>query len=217
MIIPWADNRNPNSLASRLRRQRTFHFAKMLELIDSPVRILDVGGTVDYWIGNSDLLPAGIQLTLLNLEKLDTKGLSDARSVIGDARKMPFSDQEFDAVFSNSVIEHVGTLYDQMAMAQEIQRVAKRYFVQTPNRYFPIEPHFIFPMWQFLPLWFRAWLHSHTTLGWMTRESDAFRARANVEQLRLLSSNEMKRLFPTGRLIRENLGLLTKSLIALRD
>lgn len=54
-----------------------------------------------------------------------------------------FQDNEFDAVFSNSVIEHVGDYEAQRQMANEIMRVGKRYFVQTPNFYFPIEPHIL--------------------------------------------------------------------------
>ena len=60
-----------------------------------------------------------------------------------------FKDKSFDAVFSNSVIEHVGTFEDQKMMANEVIRVTNFYFIQTPNLYFPIEPHFLVPFFQF--------------------------------------------------------------------
>ncbi|MEM2045934.1 MAG: class I SAM-dependent methyltransferase, partial [Candidatus Bathyarchaeia archaeon] len=61
----------------------------------------------------------------------------DVEWIIGDARCMPFKDKSFDVVFSNSVIEHVGNYDDQKMCAEEIRRVGKCYFVQTPNFYFP--------------------------------------------------------------------------------
>jgi Methyltransferase domain len=48
---------------------------------------------------------------------------------------------------------------------QRRMRVAKRYFVQTPNRYFPIEPHFLFSGFQFLPLPVKRWLLMLFSLG----------------------------------------------------
>ncbi len=67
-----------------------------------------------------------------------------------DGTQLPFGDREFDIAFSNSVIEHVPPEL-QAAFAAEVSRVADRYFVQTPNRYFPIEPHYQLPLFQFLP------------------------------------------------------------------
>jgi 2-polyprenyl-3-methyl-5-hydroxy-6-metoxy-1,4-benzoquinol methylase len=69
-----------------------------------------------------------------------------------------FQNDEFDIVFSNSVIEHVGSYEEQNLMASEVRRVGKRYFIQTPNLFFPIEPHFLFPFFQFLPLDYRVTL-----------------------------------------------------------
>lgn len=71
--------------------------------------------------------------------------------VQGDGRNLPYTNNEFDIVFSNSVIEHVGTFEDQKRFAEEIRRVAKSYWVQTPNRHFPVETHLIAPFIHFLP------------------------------------------------------------------
>jgi hypothetical protein len=135
----------------------------------------------------------------------------------GDVRSLPFKDKQFDFCFSNSVLEHVGTLYDQRLAAAEISRVADGYFIQTPNRLFPIEPHFLVPGWQFLPIWIRALALQNSRIGWMQRQRDPLLARAEVEQVRLISIGELRALFPDGRIWREKVGPLTKSLVAWKE
>ena len=73
---------------------------------------------------------------------------------------------EFDIVFSNSVIEHLGDIEGQRRMAKEIRRVGKYYYLQTPNRNFPVEPHFQFPFFQFLPKWLRTAIVRRWSIGW---------------------------------------------------
>lgn len=55
--------------------------------------------------------------------------------------KFPFSDKEFDWVFSNAVIEHVGDDDAQLLFLNEMMRVANNVFFTTPNKYFPVESH----------------------------------------------------------------------------
>lgn len=55
--------------------------------------------------------------------------------------EFPFDDNEFDWVFSNAVIEHVGSRNRQLQFINEMVRVARNVFFTTPNRFFPIEPH----------------------------------------------------------------------------
>lgn len=218
MIPGIADNTNPDSLASRLRRQRMRHFLALLEPFPAPVRILDVGGTAGFWLRNAPALPKPVHLTLLNLEAVPTEGLPNTIAVAGDARDLrQFADRSFDLCFSNSVIEHVGTFADQQAMAREVQRVAQAFFIQTPNRWFPLEPHFLFPCWQFLPIPLRAALHRHFRLGWMPAQPDPARARREVQEIRLLTTAEMRQLFPTAEICPEKIGPLTKSLMAIRS
>ena len=99
-----------------------------------------------------------LETIILNLGTIHTNR-KNFKSIIGDARNMKmFRDKKFDLVFSNSVIEHVGDYFQQQRMAEEIYRVGNCYFVQTPNRYFPIEPHFLFPFFNFLPMKIKVFL-----------------------------------------------------------
>lgn len=217
MLFKLADNTSQDSLASRLRRNRIRKFVGLLGGTTNEVRILDVGGTPEFWLTHRDELPLNVYLTLLNLDLANKPPYPWVRYVDGDARKMSmFADGEFDICFSNSVIEHLGTFADQQLAAQEIRRVARGYFVQTPNMWFPMEPHFLVPFWQFAPVSCRAYLHQRRDLGWMKRQENSIMARAEVESIRLLSERKMARLFPYSRIYREKIGPLTKSIIACR-
>jgi 2-polyprenyl-3-methyl-5-hydroxy-6-metoxy-1,4-benzoquinol methylase len=132
----------------------------------------------------------------------------NVRFVQADGADLPFSDGLFDIGFSNSVIEHVPR-EQHRAFASEIRRVADRYFVQTPNRWFPIEPHYQMPFFQFLPRRVRRFLNAHFSLGWQPKGS--------WEEITLLSARDLQRLFPDAQIHRERVLGLTKSLIAVRS
>lgn len=179
-----------------------------------PVTVLDVGGTALYWQTMPPEYRKDFCITLLNLEATEIED-PNISSVVGDARDMHcFEDQSFDVVFSNSVIEHVGTTSDQKRMADEIMRVGRSYCVQTPNKWFPIEPHFEFPLFQFLPVFVRARLMQRYSLGWYGRIPDAELARQHVLSIRLLSYRQFANLFPGATIYRERIFGLTKSFIA---
>ena len=126
-----------------------------------------------------------------------------------------FRDDEFDVAFSNSVIEHVGEFDQQRQMAAEVMRVGKKYFLQTPNRFFPVEPHFLFPLFQFLPLAARVFLVRRFDLGFYAQggvpnEQEAIEI---VSSIRLLTQRELEQLFPGGTIYKEKVFGLTKSFI----
>jgi hypothetical protein len=206
-----ADHRSPASLASRLRARRLAFFAGLLSNLTRPVTILDVGGTAAFW-NNLDFTKDGVKVIILNVKPEESE---DARfeSIVGDARDLSaFESSSIDVVYSNSVIEHVGTFEDQKKMAAEVRRVAKRYFVQTPNAWFPIEPHFLFPGFQFMPLEVRTFLLTRFRLGWLPREPDPARAREVVDSIRLLTAAQMRSLFPEASIYRERFLGLSKSI-----
>jgi len=211
-----SDNSKPNSLANRLRSKRHAWFESVTAGMKKPISILDVGGTSSYWQILSANSEDDFRVELINLSKESFKP-PVVKSHSGDARDLTqFSDAQFDLVFSNSVIEHVGAKEDQRQMANEISRVASSYIVQTPNFFFPLEPHFLFPCFQFLPRSLRILLVKNFKLGWTEKASDTEQAARLVDSVRLLRESELVELFPDCEIYREKFFGLTKSIIAYR-
>ena len=209
MLKYLSNNYNQNSLANKLRKKRFELFSKILREIPKPIKILDVGGEPNFWQVMG--VDKDLDITLLNLHAANHPGFT---TLAGDARAMPqFKDKEFDMVFSNSVIEHVGDYSEQKKMADEIIRVGKRYFVQTPAKYFPIEPHFLVPYFQLMPLWLKMFLVMNFKLGWTEKVNTKEHARELAESVKLLSESEFTALFPGSELYREKFMGMTKSFI----
>lgn len=205
---------NPDSLAARMRRGRMRCLDQLVAEFGEPVRLLDVGGTPAFWRAFGPCLTRRCEVTLLNIDPAIGDDTGECRLVRGDCRDMRmFRNHQFDICFSNSVIEHLGSAEDQARMAAEVRRVGRGHFVQTPNFWFPLEPHFLFPLWQFLPARCRALLHSRLDLGWMPRQHDFDRAIEDVRAIRLLTRRDLARLFPSSRIAAERLGPFVKSWI----
>ncbi len=116
-----------------------------------------------------------------------------------DGEQLPFCDGAFDVVFCNSVIEHV-THPD--ALASEIRRTGRRFFVQTPNGSFPLESHSHVPLPFFRALPRRAqW--------WMCRLVGA--QWDYLMSVRYFDEAELRALFPGAQILRERALGLTKS------
>lgn len=199
-------------IARNMRKKRIALFESLISHLSRPLHILDVGGEERFWeiVG---LVDEDAKILLYNVTPSEVK-YSTLTSMVGDARDMrQFTDKQFQIVFSNSVIEHVGTYAQQQQMAEEVKRVGERYYVQTPNRYFPIEPHFLFPFFQFLPLSVRIFLVTHFNVGWRGRISDKQEALQAVKEIRLLTESELKYLFPGANIYKEKFFGLTKSFI----
>jgi len=211
-----ADFQNKQSFAYKARRKRLAHLMAVIDAAPKPLRILDVGGTDVFW-KTMDLADRDdLQFTVLNIFPTETP---DERFqwIVGDARDLSqFGDGEFDLVFSNSVIEHVGGHADQVRMANEIRRVGQRYFVQTPNRYFPIEPHFLFPGFQFLPERTKVFLLRRFQLGWFPKAKTEEEAIGYAREIQLLSRKEFAAMFPDCQMIDERVAGLTKSFMAVK-
>lgn len=175
--------------------------------------VLDIGGTFEFWkvmeFGRLDTA----DITLLNLKECQIpENYGNITSVVGDATNLKeYGDQQFRLAFSNSVIEHVGDFEAQKRMAKEMVRVGKHCYLQTPNRYFPIEPHFLFPFFQFLPISIRTFLVKHWQLGNMPKGESRMEALNIAKSVRLLNKKELESLFPNVTIRKEKIGFLTKS------
>jgi SAM-dependent methyltransferase len=199
-----------DSVSLRSRRRKLKLFLDELQP-DASTTVLDVGadelgfgaadgcGTLNFF---EELYPWPERITALGLH--DGAGFGDrypqVRYVQGDALDLPFEDGEFDVVFSNAVIEHVGGRAEQRRFVREALRVGRRAFITTPNRSFPVEVHTLLPIVHWLPD--RVAHASYRAVGkpWAT-------------EIRLLSRRGFESLFP-GRVRIVNLGL---TLVAIVD
>lgn len=203
------------TLSRRFRARRMARFAREFALT-AATRVLDIGGTPECW----DLLPVRPQVTLLNTPRAKDDLGGASSWVAGDGRALPFRDRAFDVVFSNSVIEHVGDVESQRRFAAEVARVGRSYWVQTPNRWFPVEQHLLTPVVHWLPRAMQRRIVPRFNLWSLLVRVSPDRRRFYIEHyladVRLLGAAELQGLFPNARIIRERFCGWTKSLIASR-
>lgn len=207
--------------SNSFRRKRFGIFLAMLERIAAAkpgqsIRVVDIGGVKGYWEGLADLwshLP--LDITIVNI---GAEPSQDGRYRIegGDACALPYADNSFDIVHSNSVIEHVGGWSHMAAMAREVARIAPHYYVQTPNFWFPLEPHYRTLFFHWWPETVRARMLMRKTRGFRERKPTMHAAMEDVQSVVLLSAPQLQALFPDARIERETIVGLTKSIIAVR-
>ncbi len=209
---------NKNSFEFHFRLRRFRHIRNIISSIlqeKERCRILDVGGTENYWKLGDDLFREGrIEIDLLNLSEVPVE-IAHFRSIAGNATEMScFPDHSYDFVHSNSVIEHVGDWNNMTAMAQNIRRLAPNYFVQVPYFWFPLEPHFRVPFFHWLPEQIRYPILMKRNLGFHSKKVDLGNAMETIQSARLLDRKQFACLFPEAEIIPEKIGFLTKSLMA---
>ncbi|SIS55831.1 methyltransferase domain-containing protein [Belliella pelovolcani] len=207
---------NPESIGNKFRHRRFFVFETLIAKnfpAGRKLKILDVGGTAYFWKDKNFLKNYQVEIILLNLDTSET-GHPQLRAVKGDATDLSeFGDDSFDLVFSNSVIEHLYTFENQEKMARECMRVGKKFFIQTPNKHFPIEAHYALPFAQYLP---SKWVYTILTKTKLSRlhRWRPEKAQQYLEEIRLLSMKELIKLFPGSTLFKEKFLGMNKSFIA---
>lgn len=209
-----------NSFRFRLRQARSKYIVAMIDDVfkrKGRVSILDMGGSEDYWL----ILPDGylqsrnVLITLLNLYPQKTVD-PIFTALTGSACDTGVSDNSFDIAHSNSVIEHVGSDENMALFAAETKRVAPSYYVQTPNFWFPYEPHFHAPLIHWLPLGVQARLAYRFQLDAEKPVPSIKDAHILLGDNRLLTRTKMERLFSDAEIRIERLFGLQKSIMAFR-
>lgn len=187
------------------RRKRAEQFIKKMKLKDN-MRVLDVGGQPQIW----DHVEIPLQITCLNLPGISVtshKSHHQITYVEGDGCSMPeFNFGQFDLIFSNSVIEHVGSDKSRKAFADEIRRLSNNYWIQTPYKYFPVEAHCGMPFWWLYPPKLRSFF-----IDRWRKKLPAWAAM--VAGTDIVSIEEIKELFPEAEITMEWL-VFPKSIIA---
>lgn len=138
------------------RRLKGLKIERLLDMRSrlKPMRLLEVGtgsGGIAHYFGTHPSLQC----------EVDAVDVHDNRLIIDGYRyhqvtdtQLPFSDESFDVVLSNHVIEHVGDESAQHAHLAELKRVLRNDgvgYLAVPNRWMLVEPHYRLPFLSWLP------------------------------------------------------------------
>jgi hypothetical protein len=198
------------------RRQRMAAFLRLTRP-SRGAKILDVGGLPSlngvpgFWQDYTDLF----QVTLMNLpgsfQHFNKADLAPFKLLEGDACEESATEHRYDIVFSNSVIEHVGSARRQQSFARFVRAAGDAFWVQTPSPLFPIEAHCDVPFWWSLPMRLR----KGVILRW-ARGGNRFLAQ-QMASTRPISAHRLRQLFPDSQLLTERFIGFPKSQIAYRQ
>jgi SAM-dependent methyltransferase len=218
-LSPYYQHSGKVPIASRISyrvRRQTFNLFMETMKPSSISKVLDIGVTSDSSYRESNFFekfyPYKSQIACVGTEngaylEIDYPGLRFIQ--VEPGKPLPFSDKEFDIVFSNAVIEHVGNTEDQTRFIREACRVAERVFISTPNRWFPIEHHSSLPLFHYLPKPLYRKILYFTPLRYWSYE----------QNLNILTLSEFTALFPPNYSIAAKRfgigsGLLRSNLVA---
>jgi hypothetical protein len=177
--------------------------------------VIDLGGVAWNW-QQAPVQPALVHI--INLEDPPDGLPTWIRAEKGNACDLParIISSRYDLAFSNSVIEHVGGHAARQRLADAVHALAPRHWVQTPYRYFPLEPHWLFPGMQFLPIPAKAQIARSWPLA-PARGVSRERAIRDVMGTELIGRSQMRAYFPDSQILTEKAAGLVKSLISVRD
>jgi hypothetical protein len=203
----------PDSWGAKRRARRWTWFTDTFPDL-AQMSVLDLGGRVDTW----ERAPVRAKhVHVVNLESAPAELPDWAEADHGDACALPahIGSRRYDLVFSNSVIEHVGGHERRLRFAETVHAMADAHWVQTPYRYFPVEPHWVAPGLQYLPLKARTSI-AHVWPLQHTKAADKAETLQSVLWTELLDKTQMRHYFPTSQIRSERVAGLTKSMIAVK-
>ena len=216
----FINHEKSDSFVNKLRRKRFQLLQKSIENLVHPEKkftVIDLGGDVNYWQQLNWQLP-NVHTTLLNLyeNKINDTLKANFISIQGNALEAPFESKSFDLVFSNSVIEHVGSYENQQKFANEVRRLSDKYIVQTPSLWFPLEPHSLIPLFQFIPHSIRALLIMVFDINYFPKAKSYKEALETSKTTLMFTKKRFKKLFPEADIQVEKLFGIPKSYTAVK-
>ena len=211
-FVPWIYEK-----CTSFRKNR---FARFLQELSPKAgeRIVDLGGEPEFWKAAT----IKYEVHCINLDKIDYDADEyevNLRTSAGDCCELiDEQSNSYDLVFSNSVIEHVGDFDRQKKFADTALRLGKKLWIQTPARCFPIEPHWfaLFIHWfpkKYQYSLFRLFALRQRLAGVKLTESEV---KAQVDDVRLMTKRELKKIFPKCKIITERFLFIPKSYIVIR-
>ncbi len=215
----FVNHNKPGSFVNRLRKKRFALLQKEIEKMISEkgqIKMLDIGGEMGYWkhIGWQN---EHCTIYLLNLANSHTPAdIPGFMHVTGNALALPYQFGEFDLVFSNSVIEHMGSKENQVQFAKEVKRVCDKYIIQTPSYWFPLEPHSLLPFFQCIPHALRAYLIMWFSINYFPKAANYREAVAVSKTTIMFTRRQFKKLFPDAKIQVERLFGIPKSYTAIK-
>jgi len=145
-------------LLSKFSRNNVLNLFFRINKISSKTKVIDLGvsnydnaESTNFFMKNYPF-PKKIVCTGIHSKKSFKKTYKQfTYEKIEKNKKLPFKDKNFDVLFSNAVLEHVGSSDQQEKFIQESIRIANKIFIVFPNRLFPIEHHTFLPFLHWFP------------------------------------------------------------------
>ncbi|MCA8953346.1 MAG: class I SAM-dependent methyltransferase [Planctomycetes bacterium] len=206
------------SLFNRLsKRSRELKMALLREHVPlrGDERILDIGSQVDNQSRQIlERVEHKSNVTAINLlgDHLDEiqQAYPGIHVMRANACELPFADQAFDLVYSNAVIEHVGDFEAQKRMADEVRRVGKRWFITTPNRWFPFEFHVRMPLISWLP---PRMMHKAARVWGYNHMQRRYQSGCDYSDVQLMTASQLQRAFPDSRILKPRVTVWPETLV----
>ena len=203
---------------SKISRTRKLELFNKLMNPTKEMKILDIGAEInptneniiqfiDSYSWNNNVSAINLSSEHISLIKQYYPEV-DAR--VGDACALPWEDKHFDIVYSNAVIEHLGSFEKQKKMAAEIMRVGKSWFITTPNRWYPFEFHMRLPFVTWLPR--NGYIRFGQLISY-NRVERKYMTGIKRDGLRLITAKELKHYFPSSRIIKQRVTFMAETLI----
>jgi hypothetical protein len=223
--------REPTVMLQRLRQytraQRHKRFDDFMKHASGHIRLVDLGGTVNFWENWGLAAQPHLAVTIVNDHHADKTyenapiSLPNLSRLRADVLTLTAADLAgYDVIFSNSLIEHLPGQPAQRQLAQAIIDSGRPYFLQTPNKRSPVDPHFPKPYVPFFATWPRplqARMLSWSALGSGSAAPSFEAALARLEHYHPLTKSDVRELFPRARVVMERPLGVPMSIIAMSE